>query len=133
MIDQFRASKEDFDMFRVVEKKLHNIITKYLALLSNTEFLDPEYNVTQGIVNSKINVQFHKPELIETRAESLDNAKKKIDLGIADAVSVLMDVEGLSEELAEEKIETINQRKLDKMSALLPEEEDSNGITKTDT
>lgn len=115
MIDQFRASKEDFDLFRVVEKKLHMITTKYLSLLSNTEFLDPEYNVSQGIVNSKINVQFHKPELIETRAESLDNAKKKIDLGIADKVSTLMDVEGLSEDLAIEKIESMEQRKIDMM------------------
>ena len=119
MIDQFRASKEDFDLYRCVELELHKIVTKYLSLLSNTQFLDPKYNVTQGIVNAELNIQFAKPEMIETKSELLDNAKKKIDLGIADTVTVLMETEGLSEDLAIEKMDEIDQRKLDKMSKII--------------
>jgi hypothetical protein len=123
MIDQFRASKDDFDLFNVVEHKLHKITTKYLALLSNTEFLDSKYNVTQGIVNSELTVNFAKPEIIETKAEALDNAKKKIDLGIADAVSTLMDVDGLTEDLAKDKINSINERKAESISGLIESQE----------
>ena len=121
MIDQFRASKDDFDLYSVVEKELHNIVTKYLSLLSNTQFLDPKYNVTQGIVNSTMSIQFHKPELIETMGESLDNAKKKIELGIDDAVSILMNISGLTEEQAEERINEIQERKIERASKLIAE------------
>lgn len=125
MIDQFRASKEDFDLFNVVEHKLHKITTKYLALLSNTEFLDPKYNVTQGIVNSELTVNFAKPEIIETKSEALDNAKKKIDLGVADKVTTLMDVDGLNEALAVQKIEEIEQRKIDMLSKMVATGQDA--------
>ncbi len=111
MIDQFRASKEDFDLYKVVEMQIHSIVTKYLSLLSGTEFLDIKYSVSQSIVNSQLSVQFHKPEMIETKSEQLDNSKKKIDLGIADAVSVLSEIEGISTDQAEEKILEIQDRK----------------------
>jgi len=112
MIDQFRASKDDFDLFTVVEKQLHQIVVKYLSLLSGTEFLDSKYSTSQAVINSEISIQFKKPEMIETKSEQLDNAKKKIDLGIADAVSILEEIDGISEDEAIEEIAEIQQRKL---------------------
>jgi hypothetical protein len=124
MIDQFRASKEDFDLFTVVEKKLHTIVTKLLAVYSGTPFLDDEFRVTAGIVNSKLDITFHKPEMIETMSEQLDNAQKKVNLGIADQVTVLMDLDGLEEQEAIEKVESIQERqtaRLKKMAEENPE------------
>lgn len=111
MIDQFRASKEDFDLFKCVESDIHEIVIRYLALLSGTEFLDPEYNVSQGILSSELSVQYHRPEMIETKAEQLANAQLKINLGIADAVSVLAEIDEISEDQAIEEIAEIQLRK----------------------
>jgi hypothetical protein len=133
MLDQFRASKEDFDLYKTVEYQLHEITTKYLSLLSSTQFLDPKYNVSLGVVNSKLNIQFAKPEIIETKSESLDNGKKKIDLGIADAVTVLVETEGLTETLAIEKIHAITERKLKRVSDIVNQGSENNGTTEKNT
>jgi hypothetical protein len=126
MIDEFRASKEDFDLFIGVETKLHEIVTKYLALLSGSEYLIPEYAVTQAVVGSKIKIEFEEPEMVETEADELDNAKKKIDLGIADAVTVLADYEDIPLEDAEKIIQEIKNRKANSLRGLINEPSEEN-------
>ena len=111
MIDQFRASKEDFDLFKVVENKLHMIVTKYLSVLSGTEYLDQKYWTTVGITNAKLSVQFKEPQMVETKSEMLDNLSKEIDLGISDKVIALSKIEGISEDEAIKRIEEIESRR----------------------
>lgn len=111
MIENFKASKEDFDLFSHVEYQLHKIVTAYLSAMTGTEFLNPKYNVSSAIVSSQVQVNFVKPEMLETKAEKLENGRKKIDLGIADRVMVLSDVENISKEAAEEIIEEIDKRR----------------------
>ncbi len=127
MIDQFRATKDDFDLFQKVEKKLHKIVTRYLSILSgDVEKLDKKYWVSRSTVDSEIEIQFSKPEMIETKSEMLANAKSEIELGIADQVTVLMKLEGITEEMALERIEKISERKLERMQAMaeaMPEQE----------
>jgi hypothetical protein len=118
MIDDYKSTKEDFDLFKYAEKKIYKITVKWLTLLSGTELLDRKYWISQTAVNSDLNIQFHKPEMIETTSEKLDNEKKKIDLGISDRVSVLMDLEGLTEELAIEKIAKIDERRAQRLTQL---------------
>ena len=73
--------------------------------------------------------------MIETKSEQLDNAKKKMDLGIADAVSILEEIDGISEDEAIEEIAEINQRKLDNMQSAIEatSPEASIGVTETNT
>lgn len=123
MIDQFRATKSDFDLFKWKEKEIHTIVTKYLALLSGTNLLDRELWVSPQIVNSKMTVNFAQPHMIETRSDMLANAKSEIDLGIEDAVSVKAKIDGISIEQAEEAIELIQERRRQRVSALAPESE----------
>ncbi len=123
MIDQFKASKDDFDTFAVAEKNVHNIVVKYLALLSGTNFLDPKYNVSAAIVNSEVNIKFASPEMVQTMAEKLDNAKSEIDHAIADAVSVLSVRKGVSADQANEIIAEINSRKIQNMTDILTEQD----------
>ena len=53
--------------------------------------------------------------MIQTEGEELDNAQKKINLGIADRVSVLMKIENISEQEAIEKIAEIDARKANQL------------------
>jgi hypothetical protein len=133
MIDQFKATKSDFDLYKMVESKIHDIVTKYLALLSGTNILNPKYYVTPSIVNSEICVNFLEPQMIETTAEKLDNAQKKIDLGITDAVEVLSMVDGITEEAAEEKLEKIAERKAKKLQEIAIEAEPKIEVEDGDT
>lgn len=118
MIDKFEATKEDFDMFKNVESQIYDVVVKYLVALSNTEFLDKEYWISQSALTSEFNVVFHKPEMIQTEAEKLSNLKLKIDLGISDKVLALMDLESISEEMATQKIDEIIARKSEAMATV---------------
>jgi hypothetical protein len=131
MIDQFRATKEDFDLYAMVEKQLHTIVTKYLSLLSGTQFLMPEYSVTQGVVNSKLSIQFKEPTMVETIQEKLDNGQKKIDMGIADRTIVLAELNGITEEAADEIIESIDERRRARLTQ--PVETEINGTDQDET
>jgi hypothetical protein len=111
MIDQFKATKEDFDLYKYVEKSVHKIVVNYLSILSGTQYLDPKYSVTQGVVNSEMSVQFKEPQMVETASEKLANAKSKIDLGIADRVSIYADIYGVSEDKAQEEINSMVERR----------------------
>jgi hypothetical protein len=122
MIDKFEATKEDFDLFRSVEQKLFKVIQKYLVEFSNTPFLDPKYSVNKSFENAEINVQFHRPEMIQTEAEQLLNEQSKIELGISDRILALMKLESLTEEQALEKVLNIIKRKVLLTSALAPVE-----------
>lgn len=119
MLDQFKASKEDFDLYKMVEQKIHTIVTKYLSILSGTEFLDPKYSTTSGITNSVLNITFVEPQMIETTSEKLTNAKSRIDIGISDKVTVLSEIDNISIEEAQNKLSEIQQRKLDSMTSLM--------------
>lgn len=115
MLDQFRASKEDFDLFKMVELKLHKVITKYLSVLSGTNLLDQKYWTTQAIDKSELNIKFTIPEMVETKADKLTNEKTKIEMGISDKVLALAQIDNVSEEEAIKRLEDINKRKLESM------------------
>jgi hypothetical protein len=118
MLDKFEATKEDFDLFRSVELKLFNIVKKYMLAFTNTEFLDKKYWLSQSSTNATMNIMFHRPEMIQTEKEKIENLQLKIDMGISDKVLALMDLEGLDQEAAEEKIAKITDRKAKNIQAL---------------
>ena len=111
MLDQFKASQEDFDLYKGVENKLHKIVTKYLALLTGTALLDKKYWTTKAIENSELKLVFAKPEMVETKSEQIANEKSKNDLGISDSVEALAKIQGISEEEAQKRIDVLDARK----------------------
>jgi hypothetical protein len=135
MLDQFRASKEDFDLYHVVELKLHKIVTKYLSLLSGTNVLEPKYWTTQAVQSSTLKLKFKEPQMIETVSEKLANEQARIDMGISDKVIALSQIDGISEDEAEERILEIEERKIESMRLMIEQnpqevpESNVNGIT----
>jgi hypothetical protein len=111
MVDEFQATKEDFSLYQMVEQELFDIVKKFLLAYSGSGLLDKQYEVSQSFASAELSVNFHEPQMIETKTEKLANAKSKIDLGIADSVSTLMEIDGVSEDEAIKQIDDIRQRK----------------------
>jgi hypothetical protein len=138
LVDEFEATKEDFDLYRQIETKLFDIIKKYLVVLSGANVINSKYRVSPSFINAELKISFHTPQMLETKSEQLANAKIKQDLGIADDVSTLMEIENIDEEEAQEKIDEIQARKAAKIlnntpAEVNPPENDggSNGGTET--
>lgn len=122
MLDQFKASKEDFDLYKGVENKLHKIVTKYMALLSGTTLLDKKYWTTKAIESSELKLNFARPEMVETKSEQIANEKSKIDLGISDRVEALAKIDGISEEEALKRITILDARKPKPETPVIPKD-----------
>lgn len=78
LIEKFETSKSDFDLYKNVEIKLFDIVKKYLNTYSNSEFLDRKYWATFGD-DVSLNIQFYKPEVIQSETEKTDLLIKKMD------------------------------------------------------
>jgi len=126
MIDKFEATKEDFDLFQAIEYKVFNLIKKYQVALSRTEFLDRKYWVSESAASVELNVVFHKPEMVETHSEKLTNQQTKIEMGISDKVLALAEIEDISFEEAEKKIQEIQARRALDLASLVPKVQDEN-------
>ena len=102
MIDRMISNKEDFHIFSKYEVELYEKVKAWLAHTNSTDTLLPEY---KGVlpVESKVFVEFNKPEAVKTEAEELDTIQKKIDLGIYSPIAAIMYIEGVDREEAEKR------------------------------
>jgi hypothetical protein len=109
LIDKFETSKSDYDLYKYVEYELFEIMSKYLNLYSNTEFLDKDYWVSIPD-NTELNIQFYKPEVIQSEAEKTDLIIKKLEAGLISKIEAIMQDRGIDQEKAEEVLESINNQ-----------------------
>lgn len=125
LIEEFDATKDDFDLFQVVEHHLCMITSKWLSVLSGSDQLDSKYWTTRSIESTEVSVQFHKPEMLETKSEMLDNAKKKLELGIADKEMILSHLNEITIDQAEQMITEIDERKINKLAGQMADKDKS--------
>lgn len=119
MVDKFEATKEDFDLFRMVEQQVFGIVKKYQVLFSNTDLLNRKYWVSSSFESAEMTLRFNKPEMVQSESEKLTNLKTKIEMGISDKSLALSQLEEISIEQAEEKILEIQQRKANDLLSIV--------------
>lgn len=110
MIDKFEASKQDFALYKNTEIKIFEIIKAWLSAYSNTRLLDKKYFVSQNIQNSYLNINFVKPEQAQSEKEKLDVIQQRLELGLIDDVSALMQLDGITEIESKERLQKIKDR-----------------------
>lgn len=128
MIDKFEASKQDFALYKSVEMQLFEVIKAYLLRYSNTRLLNKKYYVSQNLKNAYMNISFSKPDEAQSEKEKLDVIQQKLELGLIDDVSALMELEGLTEIEAKEKLDKIQARSSELMGANEAINNQTNGI-----
>lgn len=109
MLSRIEAHQDDYDKFKNAEKKAYEIIKAWLSVLNNTNLLKDKYK-TVIPQSSDIEIEYHKPEMIQTETEKLSNIEKMLDLGLMSkkkAIMSLYDIE--NEEKAQEMLDDIAQ------------------------
>lgn len=108
MIDLFEASKSDIALYENAEKQLFKIIAKYINVYGGTDVL-PDYNL--GVIpdDAYVEVEFSRPEMIQTEMDKLNVIEKKRDLGLISQVDAIMIDRNIKDQAEAEKIaQTIN-------------------------
>ncbi len=107
MLSKIEAHQDDYDAFKDVEQDIYTIIKAWLDVLSNSSDLNAKYK-TSIPVDSEVEVNYYKPEMIQTEAEKLSNIEKLIDLGLMSKVKAVMEYYNIEDkEKAEEMLKQI--------------------------
>ena len=105
MIDQFEATKDDFDLYERVEEDFFEIIK---AWVNNTpDQLNEEFRVFIP-EDAKISVKFAEPQMVQTRQEKVKYWQERIDIGLATRTDAIMEIEGLTRIQAQDRIKDID-------------------------
>lgn len=110
MIDRFEASKSDYSLYAWVEEQCFKIIKAWLLYYSGTDTLEKEYWVSGSIDQAELSINFVKPEAVSSDSEKLDVIQKKMDLGLIDDVTAMMELYNYDETEAIEKLSKIQER-----------------------
>ena len=102
-IEKVSASREDYDVFEKVEKRVWTLIKLWLDALNNTDTLEQKYRMGNVSLESQVNIEYLAPELVKSDMEELEVIQREIDLGISSPIKAIMNRENLSREQAIEK------------------------------
>lgn len=108
MLDRFEATREDMALYQEVERKLYDLIKLWHNTLRDTDQLRDEFKTALLPEESEVQVEYKKPEMIQTKLEKLDYNLKKLESGLISRVEILMDLEGIDREKAEEVLAAID-------------------------
>ena len=89
MVDLFEASKSDIAVYTYAEKKLFKIIKAYLNEYGGTDVL-PGYSIGNIPDDADVEIEFKRPEMIQTESDKLALIEKKMDLGLIDKTDAIM-------------------------------------------
>lgn len=108
-IEMFEPSKSDADIMKDAEKKLYKIIVRYVNTYANTEFL-PNFPISSIPEDSDVEIDFVKPEVVQSEEEKLTSIRSRLELGLIDDIDAIAKDRGITREAAEEIYEKIRPR-----------------------
>lgn len=105
MIEQFEASKEDFDLFQAVESEFFNLFKKW-----NNTYFGTDKKILDFIIpdECELGITFTPPVMAMTQTEKTDNIIKKKEAGLMSRVEAIAEDRGISKEAAEYIAEEID-------------------------
>jgi hypothetical protein len=119
MIDRMITNKDDFEIFMKAEKRIYEVIKGWLNATDSTETLEDEI---AGKIpeDSKISIEYVKPESVQTEAEEIQVAQNKIEMGVASPISVIMKLENVDRVEAEKRYnQYIKENSLSSVDAMV--------------
>jgi hypothetical protein len=100
LIEKFEASKSDFALFHDVEDDAFDIIKAWINTLIGTDQLESEYQISRISEDTDLYVKFAEPAMIQSRQEKVDAIQKEMELGLMSRVEGIMELRGVSKEMA---------------------------------
>lgn len=123
MIEKFEATKEDYNLYEYVEKKIWKIVKGWHNSLIDTETLDQKYRTTAFSEDAEISVMFNTPEMVQTQKEQMELISLKLDEGLMSKVDAIMELENIKEpEAAQERLMEIEKLNMEREDAISKKE-----------
>jgi hypothetical protein len=122
MIEKFKASKSDFDLFMQAEQELFKVMVAWSNTLQGVTdgyALMPELNLATIPDTAKLLVSYIIPEDVQTKAERETSVEKRLGLGLMSKKRAIMEIENLDDAGALQYLEEIKQEQQDEINEAL--------------
>ncbi len=130
MLSKIEAHIDDYEMYRCAENDIYEIIKAWQLALAGSDQLKDKYKVSIP-VESELEIDYYKPEMIETENEKLTNIEKKMDLELMSKKQAIMELHGIEDEdKAQDLLDEIrkdNEFNVPEMESMDIEDEIENG------
>lgn len=100
MIEQFKPSKRDYDVFMDAEKKIFEIVKAYINNMVPSDVL--EYRMAQIPQEATVEVKYQEPQMVVSEAERLAELQQMRELGVLSEVELIARARKVDLEQAEE-------------------------------
>lgn len=107
-IKQFKATKDDFSIYEHAESRLYEIVKAWHNHSIGNDLLDEKYKSREISAISEVSVIYKTPEMQKTDEEKINVWDKKIEVGAASRLDMIMDLYNLDKDEALEKIQEID-------------------------
>lgn len=111
MIESFERSKEDIELYHIVEDKVFNLMMSWVSVLSGSGLLDDKYYRTVVSDDIELSAHFNEPSMLQTQKDREDSLLKLMKEGLMTKAEVMVELFGMSLEEAEEKVEKIREER----------------------
>lgn len=101
LFEKFEASRQDYELFKRVEKELFSLVVSWVNALRGTEL---DFKIGQIDTDSDYSVKFSRPEQAKTESEKLDSIERRMDMGLIDRIGAYAEFYEITEEQARERI-----------------------------
>lgn len=116
MVEQFEATKLDYNVYEHAESEVYELVKVWLNTLAGTGILEDKYNAGFIPEESEISISFAGPEQVQSEKEKLDNYIAQLDAGLMSKAEVVSKIRNIS---------------LDEAKNILSDIEEENNLTNT--
>lgn len=114
-IDKFKATKDDFDLFKDAEVQTFELLRDWNNALQEFDFLKEDFKKGKLPENAYIEVNYKKPETVQTQSEKEDSVIKRLEKNLITKIEAIMELRGIEEKEAKKVLEELNLEKEENM------------------
>jgi hypothetical protein len=96
-MQKIEAHVDDYEAYRCAESDIYEIIKAWCNILKGSDKLDKKYWMTVP-KESEINVEFYKPEMMQTETELVSNIERKLDLGLMSKKEAIKELRSIEDD-----------------------------------
>jgi len=123
LTEKRESTKEDYQLFKGAEEnEIWAIVKAWLNVLDKTETLDRKYHTGVIADDATCEVEFEQADALLTEKEKIENVKARNELSLESRVTMLMKLDGITEEKATEYIALVDKTKESELPIIEAEE-----------
>ena len=109
-LTKFKATKNDFDIFRDVEKQLFELFRLWSNGLQQTDALNDNLKMGKISEDLEVLVEFNTPEMLLSTAEREESIIRRLDKKLISRIEAIAEDRDITEEQAEEVIKKMDEQ-----------------------